>query len=399
MHRRYKHCILLLLIIVLLAGCGDQMEVDKVTFPIVMGIDWDDAKQLIQVYAQVSTISSQSGGSAQTEKKYKVIRGEGKTLLKAMIDTTDHAQQSISWKHIIAVVLTEKTAKHGISGILDHLSRFGEMHINSYLLITKDNLEDLLGSTPKIESGLPSPIVSISAISQQNTHSKVVTIKDYVYNYLSREAEPVLPMISIFKLEEKQQNKEIEFDYKGLGVFKEDKLVGWLDENETRGFTFVSGTQNKGSLVLKEFGETSETEMTIHSLSIKPKVTPKLQQNKPSISIKLQAEYDLGESNSALIINIKAVSELNAQVEAYIKKEVEAVIKKAQKELKADIFGFGGSFYRKYTEYWQQKKGNWDDVFSKIDVKVDVEAQLKDTDELSNSLKSILEKDEKSGKD
>jgi spore germination protein KC len=373
------------------------MEIDRITFPIVMGIDWDDKSQMIKVYAQVATLQSQSGGAAAAaaEKTYTVIQGKGETLQKAMLDTADYAQQSISWKHVIAVVLTNKVAEHGISGILDHLCRFREIHLNSYLFITKDNPEDLLGSMPKIQSGLPSPIIALSLISQQNTHSKVVTIKDYVLAYLTKEVEPVVPLISIFNIKEKQQEKEIEYDYKGLGAFKEDKLVGWLDENESRGLNFIYGVKNKGELVLAGPEKSPDTEITVHDLIIESKITPTLQRNKPSISIKMQTEFDIGESTSPSILNIEEVPKINLQVEAYIKAETEFVLKKAQKELKADIFGFGRKIYQKYPKYWLQNKDQWDDLFINMDIKVEVEANLRDTDELSNSLKSLLKKDEK----
>jgi spore germination protein KC len=328
-------------------------------------------------------------------EQHQHIQGKGETLQKAMLDTADYAQQSISWKHVVAVVLTSKMAEHGISGILDHLCRFRELHLNSYLLITKDNLEDLLGSMPKIESGLPSPIIALSLISQQNTHSKVVTIKDYVLAYLTKEVEPVVPLISIFNIKEKQQEKEIEYDYKGLGAFKEDKLVGWLDENETRGLNFIYGIKNKGDLVLTGPEKSPDAEISVHDLIIESKITPTLQRGKPSISIKMQAEYDIGESTSPIILNIEEVPKISMQVKAYIKAETESIIKKVQKELKADIFGFGRKIYQKYPKYWLQNKDHWDDLFINMDIKVEVKANLRDTDELSNSLKSLLKKDEK----
>jgi len=332
------------------------------------------------------------GGAAPTAKTFKVIQGKGETLQRAMQDTSDHAQQNISWKHVVAVVLTSRMAEHGISAVLDHLCRFGEFHVNSYLLITKDSLEDLLGSTPKIESGLPSPIIAVSLISQQTTHSKVVTVKDYVWAYLSKEASPVVPLISIASLEEKQKVKEIEYDYTGLGAFKDDKLVGWLDEFETRGLHFIYGMKNKGSLVLNDSKKSPDTEITIENLRIKSKITPTLQRNKPSISIKMETEYDIGESTSPIILYSKEVPEINMRVEANIKAEAETVIKKAQKTLKADIFGFGKRIYEKFPKYWLENKDKWDDIFSSMDIKVEVKATLIDTDELRNSLKSILKR-------
>ena len=369
------------------------MEIDRITFPLVIGIDWDATSQMIKVYAQVSTLSSQSMGGAQTEKTFKVIQGEGETLLKAMVELTDHAQQNISWKHVVAVILSNKLAEHGIGDVLDYLNRFYEIHVNSYLLITKDNLEELLGTTPKLQSGLASPIIALTLISEQNVQSLVTTVKDYTVEYLSREIEPVIPLISIYKLESTQKSNEIEFDYKGVGVFKKDKLAGWLDEFETRGLNFIFGTKNNGSIVLNESGKNSNTEMTVHDISTKTEIIPKLQNGNLTFTIKIKGDFDLGESSSPNIMNSEDVPKEEKEVDSYMKKNLEAVIEKAQKELKADIFGFGGKLYRKYPSYWLKNKVNWDEIFSKAKVNIEVDVKQNDTDELSNSLKSQLKKE------
>lgn len=385
MSRRFKFLFLIFFLIFIQTGCKDLKEVDRITFPVVLGIDWDETSSNIKIYAQVSTMSSQPGGQNQSTAVYSVLNGEGKTLIEAMDIIIDHAQQYISWKQIIAVVITDKMAKHGISKELDVLIRNEQIHLNSYLIITTENLRELLGTAPIIDTGLPTSIVGVGLVSEQGTHSKAVTIKDFIMATLTKEIEPVLPLLVINRKDEKQKEKTIELDYKGLGVFKDEKLIGWLDENETSAMLFVSGIKGQGYLNISR--PQNEEEIIVSELTTNTKFIPYMQNNKPGTILKISVEYDIYSYVSDQKLDLKEVQRINSLVRDHIKSQVEAVIKKAQQDLNADVFGLGGKIYRKYPEYWIENMNDWSEIFSSMDVKVEVEAKIRDTGELSGSLK------------
>jgi spore germination protein KC len=387
-----KAIVLLFLFILVLTGCQDTMEIDRITFPVALGIDWNEESHRIQIYAQVSTLSTQVGGQTQNEKAYKVLEGKGETLAMAMDDITDHSQQYVSWKHVIVVVVSKEMAEHGIIDEIDHLIRLEQTHLNCYLLLTEENLNDLFESTPKIESGLSTPLAGISLISELNTHSKVVTLKDFIMPYLCKETAPVIPLISIFKLEEKQNQKEIEFDYKGLGVFINDRLTGRLDENETLGLIMISGIKHQGSIAVPYPGNKDKS-LSLRELVSKTKIIPNLQGGKPGITLEIHVEYDVLQDPVSNKMDVGEVNKINTQVQSYVKSLVEAVVKKAQTDLKVDIFGFGGEIDRKYPDYWLKNEDNWLQIFPKVNVEVEVKAELDNTGDLINSLRYKFRRD------
>lgn len=393
MSRSLRVIIMVCIAVFILTGCKDMKEVDRITFPVVLGIDWDEENSRIKICAQVSTLSSQSGGESPSGTKYSVLEGEGKTLKEAMDNIIDHAQQYISWKQLIAVVFTDKMAKRGIIRELDVLSRNEQIHLNSYLIITTNSLRDLLGTSPVIETGLPTAIVGVGLISEQSTHSKAVTMKDFIAASLNNEIEPVLPQIAIYRKENAHKDAKNELDYRGLGVFKQDRLVGWLNEKETIALLFVSGIQNQGSFTLLQTENNGEGEITVSEHTTKTKYIPYIKNKAIGMLLTISAEYDIYSYISTQKIDISEVDKINNMVAAHIKKQVEALIHKAQHELNSDIFGFGGKIYRKYPKYWQENKERWPEIFPEIDVIVEVEAKLRDTGELTNSFKYQQEKD------
>ena len=299
-----------------------------------------------------------------------------------MENAVDKGLQHISWKHVMVVVFTTKMAKHGIKNELDLLWRISQVHVNGKLMITDDNLKELLESKPKIESSMPTALAGIDLISRQSTDTKPITIKDFTMAYLSDGMAPILPRVFMIKGE----NKEIDIDYVGLGVFKNDKLIGNLSADETRGAISIFGMKTNGSFTIPYSRNSKDNKITIRSVTTRPEIIPMLQKNNLSITIKLDTEYKIRQISMSKKMDTAEEEKINKLVESYIKKNAEATINKVQKKFNSDIFGFGEKVYRKYPEYWGKNKRNWNNIFPNVAINVEVKADLKNTGELLNSI-------------
>lgn len=60
-------------------------------------------------------------------------------------------------------------------------------------------------------------------------------------------------------------------------------------------------------------------------------------------------------------------------------------VKKAQQELKSDIFGFGETIHKTYPELWKEIKDNWTEEFEKLPVKIVINVDTKGLGIVSNS--------------
>ena len=45
--------------------------------------------------------------------------------------------------------------------------------------------------------------------------------------------------------------------------------------------------------------------------------------------------------------------------------------------MKADIVGFAEEFYRKYPKQWKKIENRWDELFSEVEVNINVEAHIR----------------------
>jgi spore germination protein KC len=377
-----------LMLISTLTGCGDYMEMDRITFPGVLGVDYHIEDENIHVFAQVFVQGQGGGGGAEAPpKEFKVMKGEGKTLMEAMSDLITKNAQSISWKHVNVVVLTENLLQRGVINEIDLLFRFEEILINAYLLITEEDLEELLGAALKIESSLPVPLVGLRLSSNQSTRMMEMTVQRFIMSYLKDGEEAFIPRVSILEKEE----DEIVFQFDRIGVFKKDRLVGNLKEGELEAFSFLKGYQNESSITIPYEGNGRES-LTIDSLNSKIRMKPFMKNEEIGMMIQADVKFNISQHDINRKISVVEVDKLNQEVAKYLKENSQKFIKKLQKEFQSDLLGFGEKVYRKYPKFWLENRGDWNMIFPKISVMVEVKAEMENTGQIIDSFETLKSK-------
>lgn len=158
----------------------------------------------------------------------------------------------------------------------------------------------------------------------------------------------------------------------GMGVFKNQKLIGYLPVYDTRNFLW---TQNK--LKLTEFSVPCGKNkfISVRVFRTNSKVNATVLNHVPHVSIHINAESQLTETQCKVDLDkTKTYQALEKKTEKYIEQIVTATIKKVQKKYKVDVFGFGDEMKHGDYQYFKKVKANWDQEFSRatIDVKATV---------------------------
>ncbi|AUO05799.1 MULTISPECIES: Ger(x)C family spore germination C-terminal domain-containing protein [Paenibacillus] len=100
-----------------------------------------------------------------------------------------------------------------------------------------------------------------------------------------------------------------------------------------------------------------------------------------SFTVRIKTAVKLNENS---VISSEFLKELfirtaKETVQDEIKKIVLQSLSKLQKEMKADVAGFGSKVKVNYPAYWDRVKDNWQDTFSEIPIDVRVEVQIERT--------------------
>jgi spore germination protein KC len=173
----------------------------------------------------------------------------------------------------------------------------------------------------------------------------------------------------------------------GSAVFRGCSFVGFLSDIETRGFLWVADKTKTGTLAVAKYG--GKGILSAETIGSKSSIEPEVAEDKISFKVKVEAECRLSESEERIDLNsTNTIKNAERALAESIKREMETAVKKAQKEYKSDIFGFGNTLYKKKPEVWKTIKDQWKELYPEVEVSYEVKVTLKRMGETQNGIKA-----------
>ncbi len=173
----------------------------------------------------------------------------------------------------------------------------------------------------------------------------------------------------------------------GAAVFRKDKLVGFLDDSETKGFLYVTGRAKQGIISLS-LHEHAKKDVAFAMTRTSSSIIPKVDDDGVSFIVDIHAEGDLQQHEDTEPVAspeiIKAIEEKAAQEIIAL---VEKALNKAKKDFGADIFGFGRTLHKRYPQIWKGLEDDWREIYPDIEVTVKAEAKIRRTGMLTDTPK------------
>ncbi|MEW9669858.1 Ger(x)C family spore germination protein [Ammoniphilus sp. 3BR4] len=400
MNRTCRIGFILILLIPLLTGCWNRRELNELA--IVTAFAFDKLGDQYVVTAQVvnpGEVASQKGGTGGTP--VSVYQEKAGTVFEAIRKMTTVAPRKLYGAHLRMLIIGEELAKEGIGETLDLFSREAEIRTDFYIVVSKGiQAKEILKVLTPMEN-IPANKMFSSLESSEKAWAPTIsiTLDELISNMVSEGKHPMLTGIYIKGeqgLGESKQNIEqidspAKLTYAGLAAFKKDKLMGWLNETESKGFSFID---DKVQSTIVAFPCPKGGKLGVEIIRSKTHVEGKVKQGKPEIDVKVRSEANVGdvECKDLDLTKTQTIYDLETRTEKEIQDQIEAVINKAQKKYKADIFGFGEAIHRADPPYWKKKKKNWDQTFSDLPVNVKVEVKIRRIGTVNNSfLKELKE--------
>ncbi|MEK5207037.1 MULTISPECIES: Ger(x)C family spore germination protein [Psychrobacillus] len=382
MVRRIVQLIGIIFISLLLTGCWDKREINDLAIATAISIDKKDDEYHVSAQVVLPTELSMKGGMGSSP--VTLYEASGKSVNEAIRKLTQVSPRIIYLGHLRVVVISEELAKEGIATTVDFLSRGWELRSDFYMIVSKGrDAKEILNVQTSLEQIPSNELYNILHTSEANYSSTVAVNFFELKTNLERDGkEGVLTGVEILgdpKKGSSKQNVEMiipdaKIKFKELAVFKKDKLVGWLDEQESRGFNEATNQVKRtiGLVTCPDGGEVS-----IHTKKYNSKIKSKTMSNNPEIEIKVNIVANLGEVSCDIdLTKEKTIEMLQKEYEKVVKKEIQETIKVVQQKYQSDIFGFGAAIYKSNPQQWKKVKANWDEIFAELPVSVEVKVQI-----------------------
>ncbi|OZM58318.1 hypothetical protein CIB95_01745 [Lottiidibacillus patelloidae] len=388
-----KKVLVLILILLTLTGCWNRRELDELAITVALGIDKDGEDYLVSV--QIINPSEIASTEKTNRTPVTTYAQSAPTIFEALRKLTTVSPRKLYLSHLRAVIISEELAREGIKNILDFFNRDHEMRTSFFLIVAKDQTaNDVVNILTPMEQIPANKLFSSIKTSQDafaaTTH---VTLDQFIKEYQSSGKQSVITGLKIVgdkQIGKTQANVEsvgasAVLKYEGLSIFKEDKLVGWLNEEESKGYNYIIGNV-KNTVGHINCPNDSKGRITIELVNIETSIDGKVEKGKPKISIDIWSEGNIGEV--ACVYDFKesgALQLIETEVEKKVKLLIEAAITKAQKD-QTDIFGFGETIRRENPSYWKQIKKEWEEeYFEDLEIDTKISFKIRRTGTIDNS--------------
>lgn len=358
--------ILLVILPILLGGCWDSAEIEDLF--LVWGMGWDIAKDKPHQLTLTLVAPSTEEGA---EEPLSIIGTTGHSVEQGRMNAQVHIYRTVQMGHLRILVIGEELAKEGIQKHLDSIGRNPRIGRETLIAVYNGRASDLWEELSHPSNPMNVQyLIQLLKTNQNFTRALHVTFRDY-FEALSQEGlEPVTAYVTL----EKDKSMVNAF---ALAAFKENKMVGMLDDLEVQAFQIIRSQIQDGTLTLgTAMGGGDKQAETFAFRRGGTKIKTEVKDGVPHVLLDIEIEGDVTEYTSlAPLANDHNIEQLEKRFESEIKKEVQKVVEKAQKEFESDIFGFGQYFKAYHNQYW--KSINWDEEFPNLELDVKIKVNVR----------------------
>ncbi|MBD3919146.1 Ger(x)C family spore germination protein [Paenibacillus sp. PR3] len=368
-----------------LAGCWGRLELNDMAITMGLGLDLaDDNSYIVSIQVVDAGEASATKGSLG-RSPVVIYSSKGKTIAEAMQRMTASSPRTIYNSHLRILIIGEKLARHGVREVLDYVSRDRQFRTDFPVVIAKN---DMANSTLK----LLTPIESIPAIQMmralQNSEKHwaptiAIHFDELIQGLIAKGRQPVVTGVVMIGNAEAGSNRsniqttspKNRLKFTGLSVFRKDRLIGWMTEEESRGFNIAMGKAYRGT---GNVGCDDGDKVALEVQESSSKLGSKLRGDKVDLSIDLKIEANVEEVACSMpMTKDETIRELEKRAEATLRRIIEKTLERVQHEMKSDIFGFGEQVHRHYPKYWKKVSNDWDMHFAEAQVKLNIDVKIR----------------------
>jgi spore germination protein KC len=387
--------LMFLLLSSLLSGCWSSKELNELAIATALGIDKSDDGYLLSV--QIMNPAEIAGKSSSGRTEVIRFTKSGSTIHEAFRKLSTEVPRKIYISHLRIVVFGENMARQGIGKALDFLSRDHEMRSDFFITIAKGTTAANILNVMTHQEKLPANKLFDALENSYKlwAPTKPVTLDELINDLVSKGKEPALTGVSMsgnpkyggeFKNVQQISPKTI-LKINSLAVLKKDKLLGWLNEADAKGYCYI--TDNVKSTVVNV--PCKGGKLSIETIRSKTNINGKMGKGKPKINISVFTEGNISDAECNIDLSKpENITKLEQEYKKNIQKKMEGAIKTVQRNYHSDIFGFGQVLYRADPRGWKHLEPHWEQEFENLEVSVNVNAKIRRLGTITKSFQNEM---------
>ena len=368
--------ILLVFSMLCLTGCWNYRELDNLSMVSGFAVDkGTEGHKYHLTFEFLDLTKNQTNG--------KLLETEGDTIFDGIRNAISKSQKKLFFSDCKVIIISQDIAREGLAPIFDWITRDAEPRISLNPVISKEKTAaDLLQQKP-ITDQLITQEIWKTLVQNTITLSENPDVKLYqAIDMLGSEGSSlILPAAKVAKTQ-----SETNFELDGSAVFKKDKLLGFLDRNDSKYVLFIKDQVGGGLLLTNP--DSSDYKVSLEIAGNQTSVTPEFTDTGVTINIEIKMKAYLAEDQTSKEYSTtKDIKKVEKSAEKTLKDGVSGVIKKVQDLYGSDIFGFGETIYQNSPEKWNKIKPGWDTAFHTLKYTVTTHVAIQNTATANKKIK------------
>ena len=313
----------------LLTGCFNYRDINRVTFSTSIIVDVDELDRTI-IY--LDCIKPYRSTNESSDKGRRIIyKGIGKTVVEALSDINMISGYKLNYSQTKAYIFTERAAQKGIKKFLDVINNNSQFQVKPSAFVYYGEVEDLLETTSTDEEYLGLFLNELVKTDENDSKFIKSNINYYLSNTLMGSNTL---MIASMDLKKDALDKKVEI--KGGSIFKDNKLVEKMPEEDTIAYNLIMRNLRAGNLELPN-PQSDSGFITLEILESNIKDNLKYENGKFKLIKNLELNVSLAESQGQFVVDNEVLNYVTKNSEAYINEYTKYIFNK-YKEKDLDLF-------------------------------------------------------------
>ena len=361
--------IVIIIVVVFLTGCWNYKEINEFIIVSGLAVDYSSVDDLYIVTIELINVSG--GIDEQEAMSGETFESKGISIFDAIRNMIGKAGRRLYWSDAAVVIISESIARKGIISALDVVIRGLEIRSDIFLLVSKEDTAAEVLYTRDLRRQKVISYHLENILQAQEETSKYFRVPTWIFvkNLYSPEINPTCPGVKLVTY-----NNTTFHQIGETAVFKKDKLIGWLNEENTKYFLWVTDNLRGGIYSMSFEYDSSYYDVVFEIFSNQTTKQAQYIDDVLTVTIDIQTIVNINEivlnPNVSINENIDALEKI---IENHIKKKIESLVHIVQNKYNSDILGLGMTIKQDMPELWKNEiKNKWDTTFPKLNTEVNV---------------------------
>ncbi|BDH61566.1 hypothetical protein MTP04_16960 [Lysinibacillus sp. PLM2] len=342
-----KYLIIFILSCLLLAGCWDSNENERMYYAFGAGVDYQEGEYIISLQIISFTNVAKTEQVNQEVIQSQVSSDKGKTIDEAFFKLYHAIDERVYWGHFSFLVFTKEALNNGrIKSVINSITRFNDTRYNTWVYCTDEPLDQLLNVLPLLKKSITLTKIADPLNSfEQESFIEPIDVRKLIIKMNEPSYEANIPFIKLKKDWQTQNEPLSTAEIRGVGVVTPKEFKGIIEGDDAKGLQWMSNETIRGEITTS-YEKNKHLSASIQNVKVNIVPIVKDKDVKFDINIDLTASLSSFEGNLTTDV-------IKEQVIKAISKEIKQTYK-AGIEMNVDIFRFSEILYRKDVNTWKE---------------------------------------------